>query len=210
MKARPLQSSPRPGQANQPQATPVAGSRSWASRRLALCVLLFVCWLAYLAFLVFTQPKTPSGWPLVLSRPQLLVSELDIVARVEEGGGDKVTVEEVLYPPEGAPVKAGDQITVANLETSRPPQTSEEEPPPDLVGPGSYLMPLRRAGDHYEVVLVPESPGYPPRDTRATRASPRIYPATPEALAQYRAITGSKSQKGQKVKRVKESKSEQD
>jgi hypothetical protein len=144
---------------------------------LIVALVLFVTWLAYLAYLVYTT-KTPSGQPpVVLSRPQFLISTLDVVADVPDQTGP-VTVEQVLYPPEGAPVKAGDKITVENLSACR-----------EWTGPGRYLLALEAAEDdkmHYRVAPTPPSPGYPPG--RQGAGPPRLYPADPQALAQYRDI----------------------
>jgi hypothetical protein len=54
----------------------------------------------------------------------------------------------------------------------------------DVSGPGLYLVPLRRSPEHkggYEVAPVPPSPGF-------NADLVRVYPATPEALAQYRRV----------------------
>ena len=45
--------------------------------RLLVAALLFAGWLGYLIYLVATTPRTPAGAPLVLSRPQILVSDFD-------------------------------------------------------------------------------------------------------------------------------------
>jgi hypothetical protein len=58
-----------------------------------------------------------------------------------------------------------------------------QQPPPGWSGPGEYLLALLSLNPndktHYRVTPIPPSPGY-------SRGEPRIYPATPEALAQYR------------------------
>ena len=95
--------------------------------RLALTATLFLGWLGYLSYQVATRPViATTGQPLVLSRPQLLASELDVIAEVEDtrSGPDtkekyEATVVEVLYPPEGAPVKKGDRIQVTNIADVR-------------------------------------------------------------------------------------------
>ncbi len=55
--------------------------------RLILTIALFVGWLVYLGFLVLCRPHTPdnlrgafAGRPVTVSRPQILVSMLDVVA----------------------------------------------------------------------------------------------------------------------------------
>jgi hypothetical protein len=144
-----------------------------AAGRLLLMVLLFAGWLGYLAYLAFSRPLTADGQPLVLSRPQLLEADLDVVARVDDPARP-VVVKEVLFPPNEKDVHPEQKITVANLDRCRP-----------VPLPGDYLLPLKRTeGDatHFTVALTPRSPGYP------EPGPPRIYPATPQALAQYREI----------------------
>jgi hypothetical protein len=165
-----------------------------------LTALLFVGWLGYLGYLVATRPLAADGvwrrfWvggqPLVLSRPQLLVSDLDVIARVDDPTKPVVVVE-VLYPKGEQPVRPGEKITVANLDRCRPlPLDPNQQPPADWTGPGDYLLPLQRWTEggqtHYQVTPTPASPGYPPRRGRET-GPPRIYPATKQALAQYNEI----------------------
>jgi hypothetical protein len=157
-----------------------------ARARLALTALLFAGWLGYLLFLVLTRPPArPGGAPVVLSRPQFLASDLDVVADVREGGR-QVTVRSVEYAAPGRPpVREGDDIVVRNLHECRPPEG--KDPPPDLAGDGRYILPLEPAGGAFRVVTTPPSPGFP-----AAAATPRIYPATDDALAQLRAIEARK------------------
>jgi len=161
--------------------------------RLIVTAVLFVGWLGYLGYLVYSRPHTPDGRPLALSRPQFLVSMLDVVARVNDDKGEDVVVDEVLYPEEKPPVKAGDKIRVENIDKCRPlPNPLEKgEPPLDWTGPGSYLLALqvseRNGARHFEVVPTPPSPGYPPSHGLSA-GPPRIYPATPQMLAEYRSI----------------------
>jgi hypothetical protein len=169
-------------------ATP-APQRKAALGRLILTAALFAGWIGYLVFLVVTRTLGPDGTPVVLSRPQFLVSELDVVARLEAGEGKelvspRVRIEEVLYP-DNAPVKAGDTLTVINLDLCKPWPIEKDEPAaPDFTGSGPYLLALRRAskdGETYEVVPIPPSPGY-------AMGPPRIYPVNPQTRAQYRQV----------------------
>ncbi len=166
--------------------------------RLVLTAGLFVAWLGYLGYLVLCRPHTPDGRPLTLSRPQFLVSMLDIVAQVEDDKGGEVVVDEVLYPGDNPPVKAGDKIQVGNLDKCQPlpdPMEKGKEPPPDYTGPGKYILPLqiipKDGARNFEVAPTPPSPGYPPLHG-ASIGPPRIYPATPEMLAEYRQIAKPK------------------
>src|SRR6516165_7848366 len=105
-----------------------------AVARLALCIVLFLGWLGYLAYLVLL------GKPVVLSRPQILVSQFDVIATISED--KKVTVKEVLYPKaqdaKGRP-KEGIEITVTNIDECKPPPRVDEkkaEVQPDFKGAG--------------------------------------------------------------------------
>jgi len=154
--------------------------------RLVLCATLFGLWMGYLGYLVLTRPLTPQRTPLVLSRPQIQASDVDVIARIDQEprGETEITVVEVLYPAKDGP-KKGDKIKVARLEECRPGRRDNApQPPNDWSGPGEYLVPLTaQEGEpgRFEVTQVPSSPGF---------HAPlfRIYPATPEALAQYRHI----------------------
>ena len=172
-----------------------------AAGRLILTVALFLGWLGYLSYLVICRPHTPAGLlgafegrPLTLSRPQVLVSTLDVVAEVSGEKGEKVIVKEVLFPKSNAAVKPGDAIHVENIDRCRPlsdPLAKETNPPPDYSGPGEYLLPLQpldAEGQHrFEVVPTPPSPGFPTAQG-ANLGPPRLYPATPQMRAEYDAI----------------------
>jgi hypothetical protein len=172
-----------------------------AAERLVLTAVLFLGWLGYLSYLVICRPHTPPGLlgafegrPLTLSRPQFLVSTLDVVAKVSGDKGEKVSVEEVLFPKSNAPVKPGDEIHVENIDRCRPlsdPLAKVANPPPDYSGPGDYLLALQQVDpnepNRFEVVPTPPSPGFA-TSGGVNLGLPRLYPATPELLAEYRAI----------------------
>jgi hypothetical protein len=160
--------------------------------RLLLTVALFVGWLGYLAYLVWSRPHTPDGRPLVLSQPQFLVSMLDVVAEVKDLH-QKVVIDTVLYPTTDPPVQQGEEVRVGNLDQCRALSANPEgtgEAPLDFTGPGKYLLALEwhtKDGERtYEVVPTPPSPGFPP--SRHAAGPPRIYPATADMLAEYRRI----------------------
>jgi hypothetical protein len=160
-----------------------------AAWRLLLCAGLFAGWLGYLGYQVATRPSYGDpARPLVVSRPQVLVSAVDVVAEVRSTDGP-VTVRQVLWPKEGAPLHEGDEIKVTNLDECRATARlgEEERPPLDFAGPGEYLLPLRPVAQEkntYEVVRIPASPGY----LSDGNGPPRFYPASHAALAQYHAI----------------------
>jgi hypothetical protein len=134
--------------------------------RLALAAAAFVAWLGYLAFLALTTSR-----PIVLSRPQFLVSSLDVIAEVEEADGRPgpvVIVREVHFPADRTEF-VDQPLTVRNL----PGLTSAQ----GWTGPGLYILPLVAVGKDYEVAPLPPSPGF-------NAGQPRIYPLTPHTRGQ--------------------------
>lgn len=151
-----------------------------ATIRLLFVTALFVGWLGYLGYLVATRPTTPGGQRLVLSRPQILTSQIDIIAEIDDTEKE-VTVHRVLWP-EDAELEEGTKIKIDHLGKCR----ANRAAPLDFIGADRYLVPLRQSLSHkgtYEVAPIPASPGYPGEDVY------RIYPATDEARAQYLSIT---------------------
>jgi hypothetical protein len=155
-----------------------------AARRQTLLGVLaaaagFLIWIGYLAFLVLTVTVQHR---VVLSRPQLLAADLVVVAQVDDLGGT-ATVEDVPWARQGQePLAKGKMIRVTNLERCRP----------DWTGPGKYLLPLKRAGDDFEVAPTAPSPGYPPSPDpflpRPKEGPPRIYRDSPAVLKQLHEI----------------------
>jgi hypothetical protein len=140
---------------------------------LAVTVVLFVGWMAYLIQLALTHRHS-----IVISRPQILVSQLIVKGRVEgeEAPKDEVTVEIILFPEnEGGGVKAGQTIRVANLPLSTK----------NWTGAGEYLLPLEKVDDVYIVTSVPRSPGFLPG---GNNSQPLIYPWTHELEEQFKHI----------------------
>ncbi|MFO0878697.1 MAG: hypothetical protein U0840_15255 [Gemmataceae bacterium] len=151
-----------------------------ALARLVFVAALFLTWLGYLGFLVLTRPVTANGFPLVLSHPQILTSQVDIVGVVEDPEKE-IVVEKVLWP-EDAPLKEGDRIVVGQVGEAGPRTLAHGTNLRDYAGPGRYLLPLQvLAPGKYQVAPVPPSPGF-------SAILFRLYPATSEALAQYRTI----------------------
>lgn len=171
-----------------------------AVERLILAAVLFLGWLGYLGYLVICRPHAPSGLlgafegrPLTLSRPQFLVSTLDVVAEVSGEKGETVLVKEVLFPP-SSPLKPGTEIRVENIDQCRSlsdPLAKTADPPLDYSGPGLYLLPLQAVDakdlHRYQVVPVPPSPGFATVPGAHSELL-RIYPAIAEMLAEYREI----------------------
>jgi hypothetical protein len=158
--------------------------KRFAVLRLVLASVLFAGWIGWLVYLAKFKSK-----PIVLSRPQLLVSDLDVIAQVDDPKEKKVVVKEVYaWRGQDAPPAVGTTLDVDKLaDCRRLPHDNEAaaDVPPDWKGPGLYLLPLKYNKDtgSYEVVRIPESPGFSP-----VPGPPRIYPANDETLAQLRSI----------------------
>ncbi len=136
--------------------------------------VLFLGWLGWLGYLAWTTSR-----PIVLSRPQLLISTVDVIAEVQEKAGkpsDHATVLEVHWPPSGPEQKlVGKTIRVVNLPESEF----------KWIGPGQYILPLVKDGNAYRVAEIPPSPGF---DSDLHGERPRIYPRTPETIKQLDSI----------------------
>jgi hypothetical protein len=147
-----------------------------ARARFALVLAAFLGWLGYLGYLVADRPKPDA---VILSRPQIFVSDLDVMAEIHQGS-DVAHIVRVLYASDEADQNlAGKDIHLENLEDCRILYeiSNKEEKWSD----GEYLLPLQNvdsAGKERRVVIPPPSPGF------ATR-TPRVYPATKDVLAQY-------------------------
>ena len=140
---------------------------------LATAALLFAGWMAWLGYLALTTTR-----PEVLSRPQFLASQVDIIADVDgdaEAAKDVVTVKNVAWQAREItdPPKVGAPLKIVNL-----PRVFSAD---GWTGPGEYLLPLTYDTKLKEYRLAPVlySPGLPRSQDR-----PRIYHATPPVLAQ--------------------------
>lgn len=170
---------PAPAAPGEPAVEPLRQPAVW---RLIFCAVLFVLWLVYLGSLVALRPEVPTG-PRQLSRPQALVSTLDVIAQVDPKRPE-VVVEEVLYPA-GKEGLVGQKLLVTNLldcgVRARGGDFTADIAPD---GPRSYLLLLRAdEARRAEVVALPPSPGFS-RDP----VNPRAYAATPDILGQYRQV----------------------
>ena len=139
---------------------------------LAVTSLLFATWLGWMAFLALTATR-----PIVISRPQLLISQIDVVAEVQAKAGQpgpEVNVRLVHWPPSLQKKLVNSTIHVQNLENCN-----------GWKGEGIYILPLIKEGDRYRVAGIPPSPGFP---TRRSDERPRIYPWTPQTQYQLEHI----------------------
>jgi hypothetical protein len=143
--------------------------------RLALTAVLFVAWLGWLGYLVVT-----AAHPIVLSRPQFLMSDVDVIARVNEDADRPdplVRVESTFWSRSSKPKLDDQDIRIQNLDHVGKQQGWQ--------GPGVYILPLVKQGSDYVVASLPRSPGFEPamRD-----AAPRIYLRNEQTLSQLQAI----------------------
>jgi hypothetical protein len=152
--------------------------------RLVIAAALFCAWISWLVYLAATTTR-----PTVLSRPQLLVADLVVIADVKEGPNGplpQVAVREILPRDRKLPPT----ITVTNLPMFQGKLgRGGTEEFKGWEGPGTYILPLKDNHDHdhtYDVVDIPPSPGFPPHRRPAPRT--RIYPATPATEEQLKAI----------------------
>jgi hypothetical protein len=154
-----------------------------ARLRLIVAGVLFFAWMGWLAYLALSASLSPH---IVLSRPQFLVSNLDVIAQVdrlpEKGVPASVQITEVHWPPEEKKALQGKTIEVKGLGDSGK----------NWIGPGEYILPLVRSGSNgYVIAAVPHSPGFPPAEYSSQpdqRRMYRIYPVTPDTRAQLDAI----------------------
>jgi hypothetical protein len=154
-----------------------------ATLRLLLAAALFAAWIGWLVHLVYSlKSSLPPGAtrPVILSRPQFLVSSLDVIADVEAIDRDpaEVTVREVAWPK----TKEGQDLIGKKINVNRLPECRD-----DWVGPGEYILPLMPFGEKgYQVVPLPRSPGFP-------SGRPRIYPVMPQTRRQFQEIRKSEA-----------------
>lgn len=149
--------------------------------RLIVAAGLFLGWIGYLVYLVFTASK-----PTVLSRPQFLVADFVVIGQVKSLD-DPVEVREVFREDRPHAPKVGASIRVTNLAECRRPARGDEPVetiPKDFQKAGLYILPLRpgRKEDEFSVVEIPYSSG------AYKTGVPRIYPLTDETRAQLKQV----------------------
>lgn len=142
--------------------------------RIAVAALLLVGWLSYLFVLVAMTRD-----PVILSRPQILVSNLCVLAKVDDHDGvphPRVHVTKVLWAAHE------DQLEGRELLLEDLAGVGKEQ---GWAGANEYLVPLtaRKIGKEvaYEVTPLPHVPGFQP----AKPIERRIYRATDDAMRQF-------------------------
>jgi hypothetical protein len=125
--------------------------------RLVVSAGLFLAWIGFLAYLVARTRD-----PVILSRPQLVVSSVVLIADIKEQNSRPVAAVSVTkvawaLAPEDNNL-AGSQLTIDGLADVGHAQGWR--------GPGTYILPLTKrktsTGYTYEVTSLPMSPGYRP------------------------------------------------
>jgi len=147
--------------------------------RLLVAGLLFFGWIGWLVYLTTTLQHA-----VVLSRPQLLAADLDVIAWIDEdpqehGPSGMVKVKAVFWARE----ESDRDIETKTIAVDNLPEISKDD---GWEGPKEYILPLQRAGGKekavYRVAPIPRSPGY------GREGPPRIYPATADARRQLQKI----------------------
>jgi hypothetical protein len=167
-----------------------------AALRLALTAVLFVGWIGYLGYLAWTTSN-----PVVLSRPQVMVSDLDVIAHPDKDGGPDFVIDEVLYPQSQKEDLKGKTIGIEDInkvdrfvfvrESWHEGRYEWRHDQGQFTSDRKFLLPLRPAAlptgaaedkPYFQVVPMPASPGY-------QGAGPgRAYPADPAVIRQYHTI----------------------
>ncbi len=151
--------------------------------RLAVSALLFLAWIGFLAYLVARTRD-----PVILSRPQLVVSSVVLLADVKELSGrpaPTVAVTKIAWAlSDEDNALAGSQLTIEGLA-----DVGKAE---GWRGPGTYILPLTKrktnAGYTFTVTSLPLSPGY--RPDFVTVDLVRVGPDKEKVTALVRGMTG--------------------
>jgi hypothetical protein len=166
-----------------------------ATLHLIVAASLFAGWILYLAYLAVTagtQPISRNG-PIVLSRPQLLISNYVIVAQLDEADDaadpSQVSTIEIDSPKQNDGQKQTIRVRVTLDQVIWPERQDGQQRAIRVTspsacqgwaGPGRYILPLIKTGGEentYELAPVPRSPGI-------EQHFPRIYPATEQTRTQ--------------------------
>jgi hypothetical protein len=164
------------GRQTLPEIRPAPSRR----RRLVLTVAVaaFLLWIGYLAVLAVT-----SSHPVVLSRPQVLVSNSIVVAQLTGGPEhpeSTAVIKEVVWSADPATQpKVGANVAVRKLV-----QINADG---GWRGPGEYILPLTQLLDGTRSVTpIPPSPGLSETEGRIYAATPSTREQLAQILKQYR------------------------
>lgn len=134
----------------------------------------FALWIGYLAYLVIVHDRPQLKWSpfgihkppeIVLSRSQLLESDLVVSAQLDEING----------PAEDCIVLIDRKGSAAGRNIGKQAVFNVADCKDSWQGPGRYLLPLVQDVDGYSVTRVPPTPGFPAQ-APGRSGPPRIYP----------------------------------
>ncbi len=148
--------------------------------RLGIAAALFIAWISFLLYLAMVSRD-----PVVLSRPQFLVANLHVIAKLSgpsDRPGAAITIEELVWAADPKDRRlAREAIQVGQLDQCGPEQGWQ--------GEGSYILPLQKLADgSFTLAPLPVSPGFFPRSPQDQL---RIYPATDAARRQLSDIASA-------------------
>lgn len=145
-----------------------------ARLRLTCAAALFLAWIGWLAYLAATTTH-----PIVLSRPQILMADLVVIADLTERNGRADPQVKVVAVP-WAKSKQD-----RNLERFRIADFEVLDKDDGWQGPGRYLLPLKKTivdgAARYAIAPIPDSPGF---SSSALTGHSRIYPDSADARRQ--------------------------
>jgi hypothetical protein len=156
-----------------------------AALRFWLLAAMFAAWIGLLLYLALTTRN-----PVIVSRPQVLASNLDVVATVTNASKGTAVVTEVLWPEDQKGKWETKTITVTNLpacersasdaDRDKDGRTERER----WTGAGEYILLLQPDGPNAFKIAAPHrSPGFDPY-----RYLPHIYRDTQQARDQLAEI----------------------
>jgi hypothetical protein len=130
--------------------------------RFVAVAVVFAAWIAYLGYLVLMLPKSPNGLPPILSRPQFLVSDLDVVGEIDDDERT-VPISELLNPSNAEDLAA--LAGVAALQAPSPKvhvvKVDEVLYPPNATLPAGRIIGVTNFND----CRIPGTSGEPPKPT---------------------------------------------
>jgi|GEM_PF-3882985 len=136
-----------------------------AKLRFQTALVLFLAWIAYLAWQVAIT-RFPDGPAPILSRAQWAETEAELIGKPL--GSDEFEILEVLHAPADLKLKPG-KILIDGLDMAkRSPKTHEE----DWLN-NRWLVPVKRKADRWIVAPIPPAPGF--RPMHPGREAGRVY-----------------------------------
>lgn len=130
--------------------------------RFVAMLVLFALWIGYLYYLVLTLPNSPNGLPPILSRPQFLVSDLDVVGEIEDDERAVPLVELLnATSAEDLAALAGVAVLQAPSPMVHVVKVDQVLYPPNATLPAGHIIGVTNFDD----CRIPGSSGDPPKPT---------------------------------------------